>query len=493
MNKRSKKIWSLITGLGMVLSMLTGNPLTAAEQKGSITVHKLKVEKQNDYDDLVGELTNRGTGNEITDGSLDKYAPFEGISFTLTKVKEKDGLTVENAETDSSFPAETLTTGENGIITFDELPLGTYKLEELDNAAVKVKMETVLIEVPTYNPEYKEDQSKQEWLYDVHVYPKNLIHQAGPAISKDVLVEGNNHGSVDIHTAFPWIITTDIPTDIQSAQGYMVVDRLSTQLDFSTDQDIKVIMRTKDHVETVLEKGSDFEFTSGEDNRTLIFDFHKGISRLADAADGEVIITFYTRLNDTAVLGTSIENKAKLIYTNQKGEEFHPESDVPEVHTGGVSIKKVDKADLNLVLAGAVFRIYENEADALAGTNPVMRDGAVYEVTSGADGLAVFYGLSYGETGINALNSTRDYWIVETKAPVKDGKQYNRLLHPFKVTVTATSHTQENAYIVKNASNHYDLPFTGGNGILLYIGGGILFLIAGGLLLKNTKKHNHNL
>ena len=63
-------------------------------------------------------------------------------------------------------------------------------------------------------------------------------------------------------------------------------------------------------METVLEKGSDFEFTSVEDNRTLIFDFHKGISRLANAADGEVIITFYTRLNDTAVLGTSIENKA---------------------------------------------------------------------------------------------------------------------------------------------------------------------------------------
>lgn len=492
MNKRSKKIWSLVAGLGMILSLLTGNPLTAAEQKGSIIVHKLKVERQQDYDNLVGDLKNRGTGNEITDGSLDKYAPFDGISFSLTKVKEKDGLTVENAEADSSFPEKTLITDDNGIITFDELPLGTYKLEELDNAAVRTKMETVLIEVPTYNPEYKEDQTKQEWLYDVHVYPKNLIHQAGPGISKDVMVEGNNHGSVDIHTAFPWIITTDIPSDIQSAQGYRVVDKLSTQLDFVADKDIKVVMRTKDNVETVLEKGKDFEFTTGEDDRNLVFDFYKGISRLADAADGKVVITFYTKLNNTAVLGTSIENKAKLIYTNQKGEEFRPESDDPEVHSGGISIKKVDKTNPNLVLEGAVFRIYESETDALAGTNPVMRDGAVYEITSGADGQAVFHGLSYGENGIDTLNSTKDYWIVETKAPMKDGKQYNRLLNPFKVTVTATSHTQENAYIVKNASNNYELPFTGGNGIMLYIGGGMILLAAGGFLLKNTKKHNKN-
>lgn len=486
--KQSKKIWALFTGLAVMLSLFTGTQTHAEEQTGSIIVHKLKVEKESDYNNLVNDLTNRGTGNEITDGTLDTYEPFEGISFTLTKVKEKDGLTVDNAEKDTSFAEKTLVTDADGLITFDTLPLGTYKLEELNHPEVKTKMATVLIEIPTYNPEFKTDSTKDEWLYNVHVYPKNLIHQDGPSIDKDVMEEGNNHGSVDLKTAFPWIITTDIPVGVKDAKEYKVLDTLDSRLDFVADKGVSAIIRKTNGTEITLQAGTDYDFTSGSDNRSLVFDFKKGLTRLADAEEGKVVITFHTMLNTTADLGTALKNSATLIYTNKDSHQYKPGSDDPEVHSGGVSIKKVDKDDPSLVLSGAKFRIYQSEADALAGTNPVMRDGAAYEVISGVDGMAVFYGLAYGNNGGSALDDTRSYWIVETQAPVNGDVTYNRLLKPFEVTVTATSHTVDNAYEVKNASKNFDLPFTGGNGIQFYIGGGILLLAAGGYLLLNGRK-----
>lgn len=490
MKKRSKKFWSLFAGFAMILSLLTGAQLHAEEETGSIIVHKLRVETSKEYEDLKKDLTKKGTGNEVTDGSLDKFKPFEGISFKLSKVKEKDGLTVANAEEDTSFSARTMVTDKNGLITFDNLPLGTYKLEELDNAAVKTKMETVLIEIPTYNPAHKTDSSKPEWLKNVHVYPKNLVHQDGPDIDKDVMEEGNQQGSIDLNTPFPWIIKAEIPTGIADAQEYKVLDTLDSQLDFADSKGISVKLKAQDGTETALTQGTDFTFTKGADSRSLVFDFERGLTKLATAENGHVVIKFYTTVNDTAIPGTSIENSAELNFTNKDGVQYRPVTEIdPEIHIGGVKIKKVDKDNPALLLPGAKFRIYRSEADALAGTNPVQRDNQPYEVTSGDDGFAYFYGLAYGENGQDAATAKQEYWVVETKAPVKDGVTYNRLLNPFRIEVSAFSHLEDNAVVVKNASGNFDLPFTGGSGTLLYITGGAILLGAAVLLLKNSRKN----
>ena len=88
--------------------------------------------------------------------------------------------------------------------------------------------------------------SKKMWLYDIHVYPKNLIHEDGPDIDKDVIQEGNNDAGVDMYAPFAWIIKTSVPTDISSAKVYKITDKLDERLEFVNIDDMKVVIKDKD-------------------------------------------------------------------------------------------------------------------------------------------------------------------------------------------------------------------------------------------------------
>ena len=490
--KKVKKIYAWLLSFVMLASVLavTGIRTEAADpETGSITVHKLRVETNEEYEGL----TDRADGNEITDGSLDRYEPLEGITFTLIKVQETDDLTVENAQPDSSFAQRQLTTEVDGVIKFDNLPLGVYKLTEEDSPAVKEAMEPVLIQVPTYNQVYKKDPSQPEFIYDIHVYPKNLVNSDGPDIDKDVKVEDNQHASADIGESFPWIISTDIPEGIENGQHYIIKDTLDSRLDYDSEVTPVVKMRAEGGSETELTADTDYTFSTGDSGRDLTWTMTPaGLTKLAGAVNGKVIITFNTKINGTAEMGTAIENQAKLDYLNQAGEQYVPRSPKPEVHTGGVRIKKVDKENPATVLEGAEFKIYTSEADAKAGTNAVQREGKDYVATSGADGFAVFTGLEYGINGQSATEGSSEYWIVETKAPTKDGEQYNRLKDPVKVTVNATSHQDENAIEIRNSKDGFELPFTGGIGRIIFMAAGLALIGAAIVVMRRGGKKEKN-
>lgn len=494
--KRWKKISAWLLGLGMAVAMLGTAPesVNAAEQKtGSITVHKFLIESQTDYDNLL----RRANGNKIdiaSDEQLKNLKPLADIGFKLTQVKDVPGATPENAQPMEGGRQEELTTNAKGELKFADLPLGLYKLEELDDNRVKEKMKPVLISVPTYNPEHKTNPQAQEFLYDVYVYPKNLIYSEGPEIDKDVITEGNQDGAVDIGEDFNWIITTDIPTDVVDdktvPREYIIYDVLDSRLDFVKVESVKVRSKDKTQTEDFVSE-TDYTFTrkdvegqSTDSGRSLTWTLTEtGRGKLPKYSGGQVVITFTTRLNSTADLGTAIPNGAQLDYTNWEGHRYTPESPKPEVHTGGVSILKVDKADPNKKLAGAKFKIYTSEEDAKAGQNAVqMRNesGVLvdYEVTSSEDGIARFVGLAYGNpTGSKPTEGETPYWIVETEAPTVDGVKYNRLHDPVKVFVNLTSHTAKpETYTIYNAKDNYELPFTGGTGILIFLIGGAILL-----------------
>ncbi len=512
--KAFKKVSAWLLSLGMAVSLMAAVPVTAAEKPttGSITVHKYVVETTDQYNSLMAE-GDRSGGNVIDFSQhedLKDLKPMKGIKFDLEKVKD-DGTTEldpETAEKDDSFEAQTLTTDENGELTFADLPLGTYRLSEQTDPRVEKKMDTVLISVPTYNQEHKTDSSKPEFLYDIHVYPKNLIHQDGPDIQKDVVVEDNNDATVDRYAPFEWIILSEIPEEVanenQTPKKYVITDKLDPRLDFVSD--VSVSFRTADkQTTTEMAKDTDYTFTAETltgpeyeeykpDNKSsLTWTLTEaGRGKLKDYAGGQVVVKFKTKINEKADLGTAIPNQAGLDYVNWNDYEYLPQSDIPEVHTGGIKIKKVDKSDNNLKLEGAEFMIYRSEEDAKAEdtSKAVQRDGKPYVVTSGKDGIAFFDGLSYGApTGQMASEGSTDYWIVETKAPVINGEQYNRLRDPFKVTVTATSHDMapEDMYVVYNAKDNYDLPFTGGAGLIVFLGAGAVLLIAAYVVSKGGK------
>lgn len=486
MKNRLKKITAMLLSIGMLMTLCVGANVKAAEpETGSITIHKFKIKTQAEYNQFVNDQTKRGNGNEITDGSLDGLEVFPDITFTLTKIVDDGTKELKPSDalvTDTSFGSKKGTTDENGEYTFNNLPLGTYLLEEDDNPKVKTKMDPVIVYVPTYNPEYKEDNSKKMWLYDIHVYPKNLIHEDGPDIDKDVIQEGNNDAGVDMYAPFAWIIKTSVPTDISSAKVYKITDKLDERLEFVNIDDMKVVIKDKDgNYYDTFDFDYDYNFTN--DKGTLTWNF-SSFTKLASVPDGHVDITFYTKLKDNAELGTAIPNSAKLEYTNSQGHEYDPTSDVPEVHTGGIKLLKVDKSDHNLVLQGAEFQVFKTEADAKEKRNPI-KIGDVDTFTSDENGIVEINGLAYGKLGDKASEGSTEYWIVETKAPERNGEKYNLLLEPLKVVVNATSHVDASKIHVYNALHNPDLPFTGGIGTIIFVIGGIALI--GAAVVLNRK------
>lgn len=94
-------------------------------------------------------------------------------------------------------------------------------------------------------------------------------------------------------------------------------------------------------------------------------------------------------------------------------------------------------------------------------------------------------GLAYGKLGDKASEGSTEYWIVETKAPERNGEKYNLLLEPLKVVVNATSHVDASKIHVYNALHNPDLPFTGGIGTIIFVIGGIALI--GAAVVLNRK------
>ena len=228
--------------------------------------------------------------------------------------------------------------------------------------------------------------------------------------------------------SFPWIITAEIPTGVETGSLYRITDQLDTRLDFDTEAEPTVTIPTADGGTKTLEKDTHYTFsrdTDSADGRLLTFDFTEaGRQELATAPDDnrKVTVTFHTKINDTVVvkdeLGVAIPNKASLDFTNSTGGEYHTESDEPDVYTGGYTLLKVDGITKE-ALEGAEFGIFATQKDA----EDAVKENAIQLAESGEDGYVKFVGLEYGELGDLAAQASREYWIAETKAPVivKDG------------------------------------------------------------------------
>ncbi len=152
---------------------------------GSITIHKYE------YNGTGGE---QGTGQESDKNKVpttgdDAATELEDVEFTLYKVKDADALkaiyqgisadAMPELSTYWNSTDEKLTsagealskisakkTGSNGEVKFDNLPVGIYLVVETDVPPNVTKKSAFLVSIPT-------TINENDWLYDVHVFPKN--------------------------------------------------------------------------------------------------------------------------------------------------------------------------------------------------------------------------------------------------------------------------------------------------------------------------------
>lgn len=154
------------------------------QETGSITIHKYEYNGQ-EKPDSTGEASDV---NKLPEGAT----ALKGATFSIYQVMDRaalrnyydgtDGQTkvtvdtylndtkdaIKSGETYSTAVA-TATTGDDGIAEFPKLPLGLYVVVETGTPdKVTSPVKPFLVSVPMTKA-----SSLNEWLYDIHVYPKN--------------------------------------------------------------------------------------------------------------------------------------------------------------------------------------------------------------------------------------------------------------------------------------------------------------------------------
>lgn len=262
---------------------------------------------------------------------------------------------------------------------------------------------------------------------------------------------------------------------------YIITDTMSDGLDFAgidtfTVKDGETVLTVNAENGKVLNGTSEVATIVIEGRKmTMTFD-------VKYVTSDKVTITYQARFNENAVLGDAgNKNSASLKYSNDPyGTGTHDTAadagSEGEVDTKiyGIEVLKYAGTDKTAVLEGAEFEVYSDAS--LSG------ESKIGTITTDENGIARFAGVTEGT-----------YYLKETKAPA--GYRLNNDKIEVKVKVEGAVDGSLVGYYKAEISNVRNgiLPFTGGNGLLIYSIFGILIIcVAAYLTVENQKKKKLN-
>lgn len=208
-----KKMLAGMLSAAMVMSTMTVSafaaqtttpsttPSTITKKSGSITIHKYEYNG-------TEEIKGTGSANDKVPGGPDGAKPLEGAEFTIYRVADEQDLeqyystnpkalpsvkdyTTENGEIKGTKVGDETTTNKDGIAKFENLDLGFYVVVETKTPDKVTKpIEPFLVSVPMTTTD------GENWLYDVHVYPKNKTTYGGVTLEKQGNIEANKLAGV---------------------------------------------------------------------------------------------------------------------------------------------------------------------------------------------------------------------------------------------------------------------------------------------------------
>lgn len=203
----------------------TPNPVWT-ETEGSITIHKYEW-NDDTRGPATGELGDAGNlPSKDADGKTEKPTPLAGATFTVYQVKSADELKdyydgknvtwptswEEYAEHDTTTGGYKLKTGvsatefgskqtdASGVVQFGKvqeevLPLGLYLVLETETPdSVKTACEPFFVSVPMTKVSTDTNGGLTDWLYDVHVFPKNSTAYGQAVLQKVGKQSGTDTG-----------------------------------------------------------------------------------------------------------------------------------------------------------------------------------------------------------------------------------------------------------------------------------------------------------
>lgn len=492
-NPLSRRLWktAAATIAGAVLAMsfsvapASAAPLVDGTKTGSITVHKFERPA------TPTGLPSNGTAVDTTG-----LKPLAGIEFTIQQVNTIDLSTNagwDKANTLSSTfsaanptgsitgagytlgTAQAKSTDAAGTAAFGSLPVGLYLVTETNYPAGVTPSAPFLVSVPLTDP-----NNKNNWIYDVNVYPKNSVTGATKTVT--------DAPAVKFGDAVNFTITGDIPNEAV-IDGYKIVDKLDSKLTY--------VGATATLVDgTVITAGTDY---------TVAFDAATNTVSIVFTPAGRLILAAHNATSVQVVVNTTvntigeIENVATVYpnagsFTATPGQPGGPIVTPPVVTKWGeMTLKKVDQN--GAALSGASFSVYANQADAKAGTNPISLNGKT-TFTVAADGTLTLSGLRYSDWANGAAVAPgspdyRTYYLVETTAPAG----YELLAEPVSFLINSASTAVGIDLQVKNVPSNsgFQLPLTGGVGTgVLYAAGALLVVGAGLLFVRSRRSADNN-
>ena len=445
-----------------------------------------------DYDITVEPKIKTAFGNLEFTKTDANGTPMNGVEFKL-QVKQNNGAWVD-------YAAQTnFTTNSEGKITLNNLPsydynsnTATYRLVEVsvpDTGYIinNKQLATLVWKVNNDGTITIENEASLDSDLFTVTKDENITKVTYKNEKPEVEKKVKNGGEyLDMVGAFltdtvEFKVTAGIPMQIADMKTYKITDNIPQGLTLNRES-IKIEATTADSSETV---PTDV-YTLSQTGLEVTFNPQK----LAENNYSAIIITYTAKLNmeEAVIGGDGNVNTVTLEYTNKVAENGDEEdktttTDTAQVHTGALSIEKVEKGNVETKLAGAKFKIATTEQNAKDGIFVKDETGADIEVETNDQGQAVIEGLKYADN-----EADTSYWLVETQAPsyIEDGvtKYYNLLKDPVEVQVGKTTH--ESAVQIENGKG-FDLPATGSIGLAIFTVVGIA-VMAGAVVLNKKQK-----
>ncbi len=245
-----KKMLAGMLSAAMVVSTMTVSAFAAqttpstidTTKKGSITIHKYE------YNGTGGTIGTGFEGDQVPEGAK----ALEGAGFTIYKVADAKDLEkyystnptelpsveeyTENGKIKAKYEGNKvgneIKTGANGIAAFKGLELGFYVVVETTTPdKVTTPVAPFLVSVPMTTT------NGADWLYDVHVYPKNKTTYGGVTLEKQGNTEKDKLAGVTFvlqkKTGDTWTNVTTNESDgtalnlVTNEKGQIIVDGLS--------------------------------------------------------------------------------------------------------------------------------------------------------------------------------------------------------------------------------------------------------------------------